>query len=193
MQAIGVDFDDTIVDYVKALLKELEKEHGIKARFEDITKWHISDLFPGVLDDDKVRRLFIKAWKDEYLNMKLVDPKLPSIINRLRKDFLIYITTASFATDTEITQFLKSFGIGYDKLVHVRHHNEKLLDEISIYIDDNPNLAKEFAEAGKYVVVFERPWNKALKAGGRIIKAPNWEEIEKEVLKLASAAGRASR
>ncbi len=190
MQIIGIDLDDTIVDYVNMWLKVFEKETGVKARLSDIKKWHISELFPNVLDDKKMIRLMVKTWKEEDKNMKLVDPEIPAVFRRLRKRFRLYITTATLASDSQIKEFLERNDIKYDKLVHVQHHVEKLLDEVDIYIDDSPKVAEEFVSHGKYVVVFARPWNSSIKQNGYVKRVSNWKAVERAVLSFASKAGR---
>jgi len=187
VQIIGIDLEDTMFDYSGVLLKLLDREHGLKLRFEDDVKWHLPDLFPpGSIDDDKIRKLHIKLVNEEYQSMKLVDPELPIIFDRLRKYFTTYIVTSSFAADDQIIQLLKSFNIHYDKLVHVHRHSEKIMDGVNIYVEDNPDLIAELAQAGKYVIVFERPWNKEIQESSHIIKASNWEGVEKVAHKLAA-------
>lgn len=190
LQIIGIDLDDTIVDYVNMWLKVFEKETGVKARLNDIKKWHISELFPNVLDDKKMIRLMVKTWKEEDKNMKLIDPEIPAVFRRLRKRFRLYITTATLASDSQIKEFLERNDIKYDKLVHVQHHVEKLLDEVDIYIDDSPKVAEEFVSHGKYVVVFARPWNSPIKQNGYVKRVSNWKAVERAVLGFASKTGR---
>jgi len=187
MQIIGIDLEDTMFGYSNVLLKLLYREHGLKLEFEDDVKWHLPDLFPpGSINDDQIRELHKKLVKEEYQSMELVDPELPKVFDRLRKDFIIYIVTSSLATDEQIIQLLKSFNIHYDKLVHVHHHSEKIMKEVGIYVEDNPDLIAELAQAGKYVIVYERPWNKEIQESSHITKASDWEEVAKIVYKLAA-------
>jgi len=187
MQIIGIDLEDTMVGYSNVLLKLLYREYGLKLRFEDDVKWHLPDSFPpGSINDDQIKDLHKKLVNEEYQSMELVDPELPKVFDRLRKDFTIYIVTSSFATDDQIIQLLKSFNIPYDKLVHVHHHSEKIMEEVNIYVEDNPGLIAELAQAGKYVIVYERPWNKEIQESSHIIKASNWEVVEKIAYKLAA-------
>jgi len=187
MQRIGIDLEDTMVGYSNVLLKLLYREHGLKLKFEDDKNWDLRKSFPpGSINDDQIRELHKKLVKEEYQSMELVDPELPKVFDRLRKDFIIYIVTSSFATDDQIIQRLKSFNIHYDKLVHVHHHSEKIMDEVGIYVEDNPDLIAELAQAGKYVIVYERPWNKEIQESGHITKASNWEEVAKIVYKLVA-------
>jgi len=187
MQIIGIDLEDTMFGYSNVLLKLLYREHGLKLEFEDDKNWDLRESFPpGSINDDQIKELHKKLVKEEYQSMELVDHELPKVFDRLRKDFIIYIVTSSFATDDQIIQRLKSFNIHYDKLVHVHHHSEKIMEEVSIYVEDNPNLIAELAQAGKYVIVYERPWNKEIQESSHITKASNWEEVEKIVYKLVA-------
>jgi len=187
MQIIGIDLEDTMFGYSNVLLKLLYRKYGLELKFENDVKWDLRDLFPpGSINDDQIRKLHEELVNNEYQSMELVDPELPKVFDRLRKDFTIYIVTSSFATDDQIKQRLESFNIPYDKLVHVHHHSEKIMDEVGIYVDDNPGLIAELAQAGKYVIVYERPWNKEIQESSHIIKASNWEEVEKIAYKLAA-------
>jgi len=188
MQIIGIDLEDTMVGYSNVLLKLLHRVHGLELDFENDKNWDLSKSFPpGSINADQIKDLHKKLVEEEYQSMELVDPELPKVFDRLRKDFTIYIVTSSFATDDQIIRLLKSFNIPYDKLVHVHHHSEKIMDEVNIYVDDNPDLIAELAQAGKYVIVYERPWNKEeIQESSHIIKASNWEEVEKIAYKLAA-------
>ncbi len=186
-QIIGVDFDDTIVDYMGIWLKVFNKETGKNASINEITKWKLFEIFSDVIDEDKMKELFAKAWKEEYENTKLVDPLLPKVFADLHKMFSIYVITASFASNAQITGLLEHNRIKYDKLIHVQHHTEKLSEEINIYVDDNPRAAEEFAENGKKVVLFDRPWNRDIKETDSIKRARSWKEVEMKIRGFASS------
>lgn len=185
-QIIGIDFDDTIVNYVERWIEVFNRETGKKVSFNDVKAWRLFELFSDVIDEKKMNEFFAKTWKEEYENIRLVDPLLPKVFADLYNDFSLYVITASFASDMQIEGLLKRNNVKYDKIVHVRSHEDKLSDKIRIYVDDNPVTAKEFSEEGKYIVLFDRPWNRDVKENGRIKRAATWTEAARKIKEFAS-------
>ncbi|MEM0149013.1 MAG: hypothetical protein QW346_01995 [Candidatus Micrarchaeaceae archaeon] len=181
--AVGIDLDDTIADFTSAWLKVLEREKGIKLRERNIIQWEVENLLGGAVDRQDIENLFSKTWSEESENIKLLDRRIPKIIDRIRARAPVYIITAAKATDRRIREWLDVKQVKYDRLIHVRNHDEKLLKTVSIYVDDNPYAAK-FALAGKYVIIFSKPWNATIRFTKQVIRAKSWGEVEQKVLQL---------
>ncbi|MEM2781996.1 MAG: hypothetical protein QXG45_04675, partial [Nitrososphaerota archaeon] len=47
--------------------------------------------------------------------------------------------------------------------------------DYDVYIDDSPINAEEIASAGKYVALYDRPWNRDVKDTDRIKRVTNLE------------------
>ena len=127
------------------------------------------------LPQDYIMNAFRKAWK-EYEKIEPVDPNIPYILNKLHEKSNIYIVTSSIGDNKEIIGWLKMNNIVYDKLIHVKSNSEKLNVKADVFIEDNPYLAVELKNAGKFVIMLEQPWNVEFKNNG-ITFAVNWSEL----------------
>ena len=170
---IACDLDGVLADTVKPTLRHIEEKTAIKKTNDDIKHYDMT------IDLDLPRNYIIdafrKAWK-EYEKIELVDPNIPYILNKLREKSKIYIVTSSVGDDKEIRGWLKKNNIVYDKLIHVKKDNEKLNVEADVFIEDNPHLAVELKNAGKFVIILEQPWNVEFGNNG-IAFAMDWNEL----------------
>jgi len=170
---IACDLDGVLADTVKQTLRNIEEEKAIKKTNDDIKHYDMTiDLG---LPRDYIIDAFRKAWR-EYEKIEPVDPNIPYLLNKLRGKSKIYIVTSSVGDDKEIIGWLKKNNIVYDKIVHVKGDNEKLDVEADVFIEDNPNLAVELKNAGKFVILLKQPWNVEFGNNG-IALAMDWNEL----------------
>jgi len=170
---IACDLDGVLANTVKLVLRNIEEETAIKKTNDDIKHYDMT-LELG-LPQDYIMNAFRKAWK-EYEKIEPVDPNIPYILNKLHEKSNIYIVTSSIGDNKEIIGWLKMNNIVYDKLIHVKSNSEKLNVKADVFIEDNPYLAVELKNAGKFVIMLEQPWNVEFKNNG-ITFAVNWSEL----------------
>jgi len=170
---IACDLDGVLANTVKLVLRNIEEETAIKKTNDDIKQYDMT-LELG-LPQDYIMNAFRKAWK-EYEKIEPIDPNIPYILNKLHEKSNIYIVTSSIGDNKEIIGWLKMNNIVYDKLIHVKRDIEKLNVKADIFVEDNPYLAVELKNAGKFVIMLEQPWNVELKNNG-ITFAVNWSEL----------------
>ena len=170
---IVFDLDGVLANTVKQTLRNIEEGTAIKKTNDDIKHYDMTiDLG---LPWDYIIGAFRKAWK-EYEKIEPVDPNIPYILNKLREKSKIYIVTSSVGADKEIIGWLKMNNIVYDKLIHVKRDIEKLNVKADIFIEDNPHLAMELKNAGKFVIMLKQPWNIEFRNNG-IAFAMDWNEL----------------
>ena len=184
MRAVGIDLDDVLADFTSVWLRVLEDHSGVKADYNDIKTWHIEAQFPN-LDRSVIRSTLESTWTERHDEIQLSDRRIPTIIDNLRQFYKVYITTATLASDDLVINWLAMNGIKYDRLVHVSNHSGKLIEEVYVYVDDNPIMAKEFSELGKKVVLLRRPWNESTGGNENILIADNWDEVEQLLIDIA--------
>ncbi|MGC8586808.1 MAG: hypothetical protein ACP5K9_00770 [Candidatus Micrarchaeia archaeon] len=184
MKAIGIDLDDTIADFTPVWLRVIEDTTGVKINYSDIKMWHVENQFK-FLDKNAIISALKVAWDERHSEIEIIDRHIPSIIDNISQFYKIYITTASLASDSTIKEWLSLNGIRYNRLVHVAHHSEKMMEEVYAYVDDNPMMAEEFTSAGKKVVLIRRPWNEGTKEKENLLIADNWDEVEHLLVNLA--------
>lgn len=101
------------------------------------------------------------------------------IINKLRSEgHKIILITARSIDDIEVTkEWLQSYGIKYDKLIHDTDKSSVCLKEgISVMLEDNFDNAVACAEAGIKTYLFHAPYNANFNHP-KIIRIKNWTEL----------------
>ncbi|MCL4371735.1 hypothetical protein M1373_00220 [Candidatus Marsarchaeota archaeon] len=179
--AIAIDLDDTIADTSAIALEIIRNEYLPSATLGKWKYFSIKESFG--IDDDEAEKIFKRVW-DYPKQVKLVDPSIPGIVDALRSRHKVYLVTATRGEESNFAPWLKSKGIGFDKILHVGHSLEKALLSrrygIGFYIDDHIVVAESVAAAGKTALLLKKSWNSAFfnsdKTKG-IIKMRNWKEV----------------
>ncbi len=195
LKKLGFDLDNTIADYlpIKLINNELIKNKECKTK---ICKKHFTSYyFDNIkgLDHDLFIKLYKAYWNEQKNNMdkniiKLIDSKIPKIINNLSNHYEIYIVTASSLDAETIFKWLfkNQIFIPKENLILCKPE-EKVNFGIDVYIDDNyEEVALKVAANNKISIVLEQPWNKKLlneNTNKNIIPAKNWSKIESILLR----------
>ncbi len=176
--SIGIDVDGVLADSFSRWLQEAEKRHGIKAFKKDITRYELSEVFPGVTHEQ-----ILEDWRliwDNYGEIRLEDQDIPSIMDNLGGKFNICITTAN--PSPNIPKWLGENRIPYDRFIHFKSHSEKhQLDGVSVYVDDFHEVAQSVANSGKTAIILRQPYNDAFiksNRNPRILAAYGWRDLE---------------
>ncbi len=181
---IGIDLDGVLADSVSKWLQYAEKEHGIKALKKDIIRYEISEVFTS-LTHEEVLMGFKEIWKD-YHAIGMESQDIPTILDNLRDKFEIYITTLN--KNENVRHWLKDNKIAYQKLIVFDHHYEKhKLEEVSVYIDDFPEVITSVAKVGKTGILLRQPWNEEFAKEDRsknIRIADGWRQVEEILLDI---------
>ena len=179
--AIAIDLDDTIANSSEIALNIIRREFAPDASYEKWKYFSIEKSF-GIAEAHAID-IFRRTWENPK-KIKLVDPSIPQIVNKLRETHKIYIVTATIGDESAFVQWLESKRISFDGIMHVAHSAEKaLLHEkhgIGFYIDDYVLVAESVAAAGRTALLLRKSWNADFFDKDRtngIIKVRNWKEI----------------
>lgn len=175
MKIIGVDIDDVVLETATAILTEL----GIPERYDECTTYDITDLGVSV---DAVMKALHRVLSNT--------PDIPVVegavegLNRLEFDRIAFISQryeiyrdVTWKTLTDLN-FRLPWNLYFSKHDGNRKKYEIINDlGIRLMIEDNPNtLAEIWDNTRASLVVFDRPWNQAIR-GARIRRIYNWGEL----------------
>lgn len=187
---LAMDLDDTIANTTEEWLKRASSDLNRKIGKDELREYEIERVLD--VDEAYVSATYAKVWANAQ-EIKLLDKDIPRIVSRLRGIFDIIIVTASPGSEKDITGWLLSNGIHYDRLVKVEHAKEKAelgaKLGIPIFIDDSPKVAKAVLDDGRYVVMIRQPWNARFiteSSSERLAPANSWAEAS---VKLEWVAG----
>jgi hypothetical protein len=189
---IGIDFDEVVADSAAAIIALHNKQYATNYKKEDITSYHVEDVWGGTKEE-------WEAKLDEFFsakNVQYLDPiagSIPAMDSLKKAGHELYIITARGDSDIEATElwlklhFPDTFnGVHYG---HARLNDpEKTRSKpqmckelgIKLMIDDHLSNAKQCADEGIKVFLFDQPWNQRELPEG-VERVRTWEEIVKKL------------
>jgi 5'(3')-deoxyribonucleotidase len=157
---IGIDVDEVLREFVKALTKRYKKDfpdHWTK----DVTEYDLapsfqlgSDIWPYTYSKNVIADVFLKA---EAV------PGARSLMRCLRENgYKIHIITSQprmYECDPAplTLSWIENNGIPWDSFTF---SHEKWKIDCDLYLDDSLKNLNAYKEHGKIAVAMDRPWNK---------------------------------
>ncbi len=172
MLKIAVDLDGVLADSISMWLAIWNASKGSSLTLKDVKCW---DFWKELgITSSEFHRIFYKAWK----NWQLIQPTELDLISKVtmleelgRVDI---VTSRPKNTRAYVLKWLEKHGLGNKSVVFVKSNKSEL--DYEVYIDDSPVNAEEIASAGKYVALYDRPWNRHMIDTYRIKRVMNLEE-----------------
>jgi 5'(3')-deoxyribonucleotidase len=177
---IGVDLDNTLADTIPAWTKLLGEKHGIKIDLSEIKEYDL--IYHVPMTNEEIQDTFRVVWAD-HKNVPLNPGDPQTVLKNISNDHDLFIVTATVAKKGEVDQWLERNGIKHKGLVMVRS-SEKLNSGVDLIIDDNPKVIDLFSKAGKMAIIYDRPWNRGIKEGDKVVRVKDWSELPKALYKL---------
>jgi uncharacterized HAD superfamily protein len=80
-------------------------------------------------------------------------------LNRLHN---VDILTARVGQDDRVRTWLDGYNVHYDNFISTQHprSNKTEYGDYDVHIDDSPDVAADVVEAGRYLLLVDRPYNK---------------------------------
>lgn len=185
---IGVDLDDVLAELLIKFTDFHNKKNSTNFKFEQITHFGLWELW-GITKDEMTLEL------EEFLenHSHTVEPILGSVeaIDELAKNHeLLILTSRSESMKDRTIEWLNiHYPAKFQDFLFANHwlkaKGKTKADlcrdfKIELVIEDSPLFAKELAEQGFKVVLFDKLWNQGLEHNN-IIRADSWSEIVKKL------------
>lgn len=169
---IALDLDGVLADSISEWLAIWNELKGSSLTLEDVKCW---DFWKELgITSSEFHRIFYRAWK----NWQLIQPTEPDLISKVAMleelGKVDIVTSRPKNTRKYVLKWLEKFGLGGKNVVFVTSNKSEL--DYDVYIDDSPINAEEIAAAGKYVALYDRPWNRHVKDTDRIKRIMNLNE-----------------
>ncbi|MFZ2523259.1 MAG: hypothetical protein WAW92_02620 [Minisyncoccia bacterium] len=194
MKKIGFDLDDVLLNLSDPLREFLNIKYTRSVKREDLKDFYIESIY-GI-----EREIFKKDIADFYLHNDHINSSpingAVEVVEQLSKKYILEIVTAKPDSLAEITEqwLLKHFPNMF-KVVHfANHHHDNhkkrlkseicLVENISVFIDDSLDNAKDLSSSNIPVLLFDAPWNQSESLPGLVKRVHSWNEIEKEIENL---------
>ncbi|MEM3066324.1 MAG: hypothetical protein QXI81_03225 [Nitrososphaerota archaeon] len=171
---IALDLDGVLANSISVWLKIWNESRNDSLKLEDVKCW---DFWKGLgITSNEFHRIFYKTWK----NWQSIPPTEPDLLNKvaLLKELgeVDIVTSRPKNTKAYVLKWLRKHELSDNNVVFVNIRSKKSELGYDFYIDDSPVNAEEIASAGKYVALYDRPWNRSVKESERIKRVMNLKE-----------------
>ena len=175
---IAVDLDGCVWDIMGIFVEIYNKEFNDDVKYEDIDDWY----FFSQERFDIVYPLTLPR----IMDYPVLDNYVDVYIHGLNMNHDVSILTAELNTIEVLKEKLDSIhiheGTHYNKLITIDPKKTKKLEyEFDIYIDDNPNMAKDMHKfPERYLLLYDQPWNQDFEdeKTENVWRVYDWDEVE---------------
>ena len=142
---IYLDFDDTITDSVQNLVRIVNKRYDKRVRWNDISKWDFSDVYPDIPHKDIVKVF----GEQEFFNTLYIKEYAMLALHKLSKRNDVFIVSkcddlASKYKYEWIKSNLHDTGIDVEFIAIPLNGSKGLVDmSDGIFVDDNVRFLKK--------------------------------------------------
>lgn len=183
MNHIGIDFDDTLVDMRKSIVKLLNKIHNKNWDYEEMVEYGVSDLYGYSFE------AFVDFFTNNQKELHSAKPYpfLIDVLSELSKTSKLSIMTGrpkAWMNSAEL--WIVKNKLPIDDIVCASEYiNGKpecaFIHNVTLFIEDNPTHALSIANSGIDVLLLDKPYNQMCKHE-RITKVKDWEQVGRLLL-----------
>ena len=189
---IGLDIDDTILEFNEKLLVWHNEHYGTNYVFEDIIEYMFDKLWDCTLEE-AIRRIMEEFYYSEHhaqiqllpgakSTLDLFADRGCSFVSITSRPPFIQELTLELLNAREVCGFVRHYFLGITKS-QVTKADICHAEQVIFHVDDALHHAVAVAGKGIPVILLEKPWNKGSQASG-IVRVPTWDDIQDEGLKI---------
>ena len=173
---IGIDIDGVIVDIGNAMLPLLTKVCARPVAYKDLCSWDLGEALD--IDEQTMNHVWKQLLDSDALRYA---PPIDGAINslsRLSEHEIWLVTSRPISTQTLTLSWLQDNKVHYDQIVFGRRGDKSSAGpKFRVFIEDFLDEATTIAQAGIFTILFDQPWNQALKLPGNCKRATNWNTV----------------
>ena len=180
MPRIGVDLDDTVIEFVAGLILFHNEKYGHAHERNQFTNWNIHETW-GCTEEEGTRRIVEFYHSDHHQEIGAVPGALEALLT-LSVDYDLVVITARDAIRAPLVLPLieRHFGSIFSD-VHFLGHQMSKGDKcaelgVRFLVDDALHNAHSVGEKGIPVFLMNQPWNQGT-LPRNTIRTANWQEV----------------
>ena len=173
---IGVDIDNVIADTEKELRRLIREKMGLVLAREDITSYTLEGV-RGLTRDD-LDGIF-EEFKDGgiFLGLDVIEGARETLERLAVRHRVVLVTSRPRTVEDKTLEWLERERIPFHEL-HFATETKVNGIPYELFLEDQDNFARELAEAGTFVLLFDAPWNRRLEHEN-ISRVYTWSDVEK--------------
>ena len=188
---IYVDVDDVVSKTTETYTRIVEREFGRSVSFDRLTSFDLRKSFR--LTDNEFHYFFDLVHQEELLiGFEPVEGAVDSLRAWAGQGHTIDIVTGRPTSAREVTlEWLSNHGVPYERFIMVDKYNRPGNDmsvavskaqlarmSYDLAVEDSGEMALFLSEQmGVTTALIDRPWNRACRDNGRVVRCRSWQEI----------------
>ncbi|MFN4336823.1 MAG: 5' nucleotidase, NT5C type [Candidatus Nitrosocaldus sp.] len=178
MMRIAVDVDGVLADIISVWLNYYNERNRSSLSKEQIQRW---DFWKSIgYSAERFYAELATCWK-EWLRVPVIENDIANSIAVLRRLGRVDIVSAQMAKDY-VKRWLEYNKIVYDDYVSVARGADKADLEYDAFIDDSPLNAERISSMGKFVLLYDQPWNRHLSDGRYMVRVKSIDDARKTLI-----------
>ena len=179
---IAVDIDGVLLDLVITFCEIFNERYNTHYRKEDVSNWEFFNDWN--ITEEEAFEIFFQIYENT-MDVPFIDKDASEYMRKLNINHDVYILSARTSQyKSQIIEKLNNhnvkLGVHYNELILVHHkpYDQKQNYKFDVYIDDNPHLAETIEKTkGRYLLLYDQPWNQDFVCKNNIIRVHNWKEV----------------
>ncbi len=176
-EILSVDLESTVAEMLPGYRDQAKRLFGVTLSMRELEN---SYYWPSTLPPEVNSVLLGNVW-DQYTKIRLVDERIPKILNQLSVDWRIHIRTATPGDHENVRSWLSLRKVPHESLTFLKSASEKVRPDIRYYVDDDYEVDFKAAREGKFAVMIARGSNgkeryRLPEFGGRVVVA-TWPQV----------------
>ena len=173
---VGVDIDNVIADTEKEVRRVMFEDRGIKLARDDFR-----DYAPEKLDRFSKEDLdyILGRFRDGniFLDVEAIDGARETLDRLMGRHRVVLVTSRPPLVEDFTRRWLKKNEIPYHEL-HFTPQSKLNGIAYDLFIEDQDNFAREIADSGTYVLLYDAPWNRHF-THENCERVLSWDDIRK--------------
>ncbi len=182
---IGIDLDDVVFSFTKALVQNFNERYNTDFKFEDVFTYSFSEVFN--IEFFELRAFIENMITEEFnLNLKLCEFARESILDLSDNEiFFITARVQRGGTIESLQKYFSNFELIFSSNPWLDTFGESkseicLKKNIDFMIEDDIKHSKNCADAGIKVFLLDKPWNQNFEHEN-VVRVKDWREIKNRI------------
>lgn len=181
---LAVDLDDTCLTFMGSVIEKFEGEYGVKVPYDDVP-WGEQAVKFG--EHPLFAESGYEGWWDWLRDRDWLWATFPAIdgaiggIKRLREagHYIEAVTSKPVWAEHLVWQWVGKWRPAFNRVTIITNGMSKLdYTDAEVIVDDKLATCREFAEAGRTGIIFDRAGAYSNEpAGRRLLQARDWNDV----------------
>lgn len=186
-RVIGLDFDDVLMDLHEALHPYCNPRYNANLSRDQLTHYRLNEFW-GCTVEELERRVVDFYHSEAHHNAKPVRGAPEAVRELSKNNSLVVITSRpQFIKEKTLEWLTRHYGDLFDQVYFTnlfagggaKKTKAEVCRElgVDVFVDDHIDYARDVAQTGKKVLLYNAPWNQSDELHPNITRVESWDHI----------------